>query len=322
MQRLAAIILVLFFLFSCKSKKPSLSGEDPVEVDDFIDSFEEVKLPFLVSDTSLRKKTSDSTLISLKIFTQFVPDTLISKDFGKTVKPRFYPMGKASQKGKETYLFLKAVTNNKQVGYILSFDEENNFKAGMPFVNSSNERNIHYEGGMDRRFSIIRNKSRRGSDGQLYYQKNVYVYNNAGVYTLILTETNESVSAREIYNPIDTFSRKHKFAADYVSNKRNFISFRDSKKPGALLFFVHIEKNKGECSGELKGEADFIKPNQALYRKGGDPCSLEFSFTSSRVNIRELEGCGNHRGIRCFFEGIYPKKIEPKKAGPKAAKKK
>jgi hypothetical protein len=317
MQRLVLLILVLSFLLSCKSKKPSLSGDDPVDVDDFIGSFEEVKLPFLVSDTSLRRKSNDSTLISLKVFNQFVPDTLFTKDFGKTPKPRLYPMGKASQKGKETYLFVKAMTPNKQVGYILSFDKSNNYKAGMSFVNSTSERNTRYEGGMDRRFAIFKNKSRREGDGQVYYQKNVYVYNNAGVYTLILTETNESASAREIYNPIDTFSRKHKYAADYVSNKRNFISFRDSKKPGTLLFFVHFEKNKGECSGELKGEADFIKPNQALYREAGDPCVLEFSFTASRVNMRELEGCGNHRGIRCFFEGSYPKKIEPKKAARK-----
>jgi hypothetical protein len=321
MQRLVLLILALTFLFSCKSKKPSLAGDETVEVEDFIDSFEELKLPFLVSDTALRKKSKDTILIGHKILVQFVPDTLFTRDFGKSVKPRFFPMGRVSQKGQETYLFLKASTTAKQVGYILSFDKDLNYKAGMSFVNSSNERNTRYEGGMDKRYSIIKNKLRRERDGQVYYQKNVYVYNNAGVYTLILTETNESASTAEIYNPIDTFPRKHKYAADYVSSKRNFISFRDSKRPGTLLFFVHFERNKGECKGELKGEADFIKPNLAHYREAGDPCVLEFSFTASRVNMKELEGCGNHRGIKCFFEGTYPKKKEPKKAPAKPAKK-
>jgi hypothetical protein len=29
--------------------------------------------------------------------------------------------------------------------------------------------------------------------------------------------------------------------------------------------------------------------------------------------MKELEGCGNHRDIKCFFEGVYIKQKELKK---------
>jgi hypothetical protein len=34
--------------------------------------------------------------------------------------------------------------------------------------------------------------------------------------------------------------------------------------------------------------------------------------------MKEVEGCGNHRDIKCFFEGTYPRKKEK----PKTSKKK
>jgi hypothetical protein len=310
-------LLLCCFLFSCKNKKPALSGEEPVEVGDFIESFPALQLPYVVGDTAIQKKRLDTVVIAPKIFAQFVPDSVLSKDFTKNAKPRLYPIGRVSQKDKETYLFIKAVAQGKQVGYILAFDKENQYKAGMSFLSNNPDRSVINEGGMDRRFSIIKNRSRRASDGQTYYRKNVFVYNNAGVFTLILTESNEIVEDKEVYNPIDTFSRKNKYTGDYIANKKNFISFRDSRKPNQLLFFVHFEKKSGDCSGELKGEVEFVKPTVAHYRQAGDPCVLQFSFTANNVTMGEIDGCGNHRGLRCFFEGTYPKKKEPKKASSK-----
>ncbi len=34
----------------------------------------------------------------------------------------------------------------------------------------------------------------------------------------------------ELLNPIDTFLRKHKYAADYGSGKLNLVSIRDGRK--------------------------------------------------------------------------------------------
>jgi hypothetical protein len=121
----------------------------------------------------------------------------------------------------------------------------------------------------------------------------------------------------ELINPIDTFSRKQKNTADYGAGKTSLISFRDAKKSDRLNFFIHFEKNNGDCTGELRGEAMIKSPTIAEYREGGDPCVLQFRFTSSSVIIKELEGCGSRRGLRCSFDGSYPRKKEVK---PKAVK--
>jgi hypothetical protein len=35
---------------------------------------------------------------------------------------------------------------------------------------------------------------------------------------------------------------------------------------------------------------------------------IEFIFSSkNKLQVRELEACGNHRGVRCSFDGLYKK---------------
>ncbi len=53
----------------------------------------------------------------------------------------------------------------------------------------------------------------------------------------------------ELINPIDTFSRKNKYAADYGTGKMNLVSIRDGRKNDQLTFFIHFEKNNGACTG-------------------------------------------------------------------------
>jgi hypothetical protein len=314
--------MALFVLFACKSRKADLSGDEPLEVEDFIGSFPELKLPFMLYDSSLARKPKDSFLISKKVFAQFVPDSVYRGDFGKGVTPRFYSLGRVSVEDGETYLFVKAMSPARNVGYILCFDKLDSFRAAMPLIYSTGDRTVQQEGGMDRRYSVIRNRTRRKSDGTSVYNKSVYVYNTAGVFTLILTESNETVEAKEVYNPIDTLPRKQALSGNYVKDKKNFVSIRDGRRAGQYLFFVHMEKNGGDCTGELKGELDMIKSNLGQYRRADDHCVLEFSFTAGSVTMRELEACGNHRGIKCVFDGTYRKRKEPKKTAAKSPRKK
>jgi hypothetical protein len=264
----------------------------------------------------------DSMPVSAKLIAQFIPDSVFAGEFPKGSKPRFHAIGKVQASSRETYLFLKASGGGRNTVYLLCFDEKPAFRAAMALLPVSPIQNGFAEGGMDRRYSIIQNRFRRAGEGQLNYRKNVFVYNSAGVFTLILTESNEPVGNRVVYNPIDTLPRKNKLSADFARDRNNIVSVRDSRHPNRVSFFVHFEQNNGDCTGELKGEADLVKPNLALYQDVGDHCELELAFTTNSVTLREVQGCGNHRGIKCFFEGSFPRKKEPSKpkAGGKAKK--
>ncbi|HJS55974.1 MAG TPA: hypothetical protein VJ765_15590 [Chitinophagaceae bacterium] len=299
---------IFFILVGCgNKKKPSLSGTEPVVISDFIESFELVKPPYEVADTTLNKKEKDSLLISNKIFVQFVPDSVLTRVFGKNAKPRIY-MGKRIAIERETYLFVKAITQEKKASLVLCFDQDGNFKAWLPLlVRDANPATTQLSG-LDRRLSFYKTVSLRKQDGSLAEGKEVYIYNNeAGQFLLIMTDPLDD-RVKEIINPIDTLARKHKFSADYVKDKMNLVSIRDDSKAGKLNFFIHIDRNNSECTGELKGVANITSTNAAVYKQPGDACSLQFNFSSSSVTVKEVEACGEHRGVKCSFEGRFPRK--------------
>lgn len=321
MQKILSICLILFVcVAACKSKKKDLSGDQPVTVGDFIEFFQEINLPYNIADTQINKKLPDSLLISEKIFKQFVPDSVIIKDYGSKTIPKLYALGKIFNKDQETYLLVKAATPEKQVGYILCFDKKNDFKAAMPLVRNNPDKSKSITGSIDKRLTITTSEIKFTPDKQKLYKLNAYVYNNVGMFTLIKIESNEQVVPKEVYNPIDTFPKKNKLAGDYILNKKNFVSVRDGRNDKRILFFVHFETGgKDECNGEIKGEAIFVKPTIAQFRQVGDPCVLQLAFSGNKLTISETQACGNYRGIKCVFEGTYIKKkepaIKPKKKG-------
>jgi hypothetical protein len=308
MKNLLIWMFVLLLLAACKGKKTSLAGEEEIKVEDFIGFYPDLPLPVPLADTSLLRKPKDSLLISYKVFTRFIPDSIIRKDFGATAKPKFYAVGKTKEKGKETYLFTKAIAGSKRVGYLACFDKNDNFLAAMPLVKTGIGNYTSAYGLLDNKFQITTYQERKKRGGDMSYKKNVYFYNSsAKEFTLILTEPNEEI-IQDVINPIDTLARKHKFAGDYVSNKRNFVSVRDGKNASELLIFIHFEKAGGECTGELKGRARMINSTTAQYYESGNPCTIELHFSASRVTLKETGGCGSYRDIKCFFEGSYAKK--------------
>ncbi|MGZ8558024.1 MAG: hypothetical protein ACXWWC_06825 [Chitinophagaceae bacterium] len=320
LRKYSLFAFFLILIAGCKSKKATLSGDEPVEINDFIEFFPDTKLPFLVADSTLLKKEKDSLLISYTVFTQFVPDSILSGVFGKTAKPKIYPLAK--NKGDETYLFAKAVSGNKRAALVLGFDKKNQFIAAMPLLSLDQLSATKQTAVMDTRYTLTKNLFRNNKDGTLSEGKDVYVLNSAAKsFMLIMTDALDD-KPTELTNPIDTISRKQKYAADYGTGKMNLVSIRDGRKKDRLSFFIHFEKSNGECSGELKGEAILKSPTVAEYREGGDPCILQFKFTSSSVTVKELEGCGSRRGLRCSFDGAYPRKkeIKPKPVKPKKAK--
>jgi hypothetical protein len=307
--------LSLFFAECGNKKKPSLSGTDPVAISDFIESFELVKPPYPVADTSFKKKENDSLLIANKIFAQFVPDSVLTKVFGKNAKPKIY-MGKRVAIESETYLFVKAIATDKKAALVLCFDKKNNFKAWLPLLVLDANPATTQVSGLDRKLSFYKNVSMKEADGSTAEGKQVYIYNDdAGQFLLIMEDPLDD-RVKDVINPIDTLQRKNKFSADYVKDKMNIVSIRDDSKTGRLNFFIHFEKNNGECIGELKGIASLTSANTAVYKQQGDGCSLQFNFSSSSVSLKELEPCGAHRGVKCSFEGSYPRKKEVKSKTP------
>ena len=313
MKKYLLFLICTVLIFSCSHKKPVAGNtEEVMDIHEFIDLFHSIKPPYEFSDTIFMHRRGDS-LLRYKSITQFVPDSVFSAHFGKTVKPKIYPLGKVLVKRNESYLFIKAISPTKKIAYVLCFDKTNKFVAALPLINinADADPSVNYIASIDNKYTILTTRQHKTADGELMYRKLAYVFNSAGVFTLILTESNEVRSKNtQIYNPIDTLARKHKFSADYAQDKRNFISVRDGKNPSYAIIFVHFEKDNGECKGELKGQAKFISATTARYSSNGDPCLVEFSFSPAGVRMKELEGCGNHRDIKCFFDGFYERKKE------------
>jgi hypothetical protein len=309
--KLGLVWALIMVLNSCGHKASDGNGHpQKIEPDDFLAMFHPLNLPVNFADSSLQRKPPDSPL-TWTAYSQFIPDSLVQKNFGKSLKPRLFASGKLQVKNAETYLFLKALTPARKIIYLVCLDKDGQFRTGMPIVIREDDSEFRYTATIDNKYAISVSRIHKDESGRSIFVRTVYVYNAEGAFTLIMRESNEGKPrTAQIYNPIDTLAHKHKFTGDYLQDKRNFISFRDGKNNSILRFFVHFEKDNGNCKGELKGEARFVSSSLARYIASGDPCSLEFSFTDKNVRMLELEGCGNHRDIRCFFEGVYTKHKE------------
>jgi hypothetical protein len=314
MRLLKQMLVFAFFIFllSCRHKSSGAGGNDKIlEPEDFLAMFHSLNPPVNFADSSLSKKPGDSPM-AWSVFSRFISDTLILKHFGKLAKPALFAAGKLEVKKAETYLFIKALGQAKKILFVVCFNRDGKYQMGMPIVERDEDSEIRFAATLDNKYAISVSRLRKDGDGRTFFIRTVYVYNAEGVFTLIMRESNEGKpKSAQIYNPIDTLARKHKFTGDYILDKRNFISFRDGKNNSVLRFFVHFEKENGNCKGELKGEARFVSSTIARYIANGDPCSLEFNFNDKNVRMKELEGCGNHRDIRCYFDGEYVKHKEP-----------
>ncbi len=309
--------LFVLFLFSCGDKKNSLSGDAPVEVEDFIEAFPDIKLPKTFYDTSLHR-LGDTATISRAVFIQFIPDSALGSVAGTNSKIAIQPVGKIKS-DEELYLLAKFNENKKASLVAFVLDNNNKFLATKELVtNKANDGYSHFVSiNREPTFSIAREKFTK--DNQLFYTRTGYAYNKDAGFMVVVNDSNEDIKKQDsIINPIDTFTKANKYSGDYIKDKKNFISLRDGKNANTYMFFVHFEKNKGECVGELKGEMVMKDENTAQYTAGGDPCVINFKFSGSQIQMKEEGTCGNYRGIKCFFEDRFNKKKDPK---PKQKKK-
>lgn len=313
-RNVLSLCLASVLLFSaCKGKqKPSLSGEDPIEAGDFLAFFPEKRPPFSISDSTVLKKETDSLLISNTIFKQFIPDSVLQAVFGKNVKPKFYPVARfKSDDG--NYILAKGISNSKKAAILALFNKKDEYVHAMPLLIADANPATQQLTTIDRNFGIHLNLTRKNKDGTVSEGKDVHAYSaGSKKFMLIMTDAIDDAAA-EIINPIDTLGKKFRYAGDYGTGDKNIISIRDGRRSDILSFFIHIDKSQGACTGELKGDAIIKSATTAEYRQAGDPCVLRFTFSSATITLKEMEGCGAHRTLRCSFDGSYPKKKAAKK---------
>lgn len=306
------IFLVSLFvidLFSaCNEKKKPIADGELADVKELIALFPNVSGALSFGDTLLLRKTKDTSGISYLSLVKFVPDSMLSKVFGKGLKPKSYALGRMVDNNKTNYLLMKAIGGETKALLLFCFDKHEQFIAAINLLKPDVSSLTSQSAAIDRNYNISKNISRRNADGTVSEGKDVFVLNeDAKNFTLIMTEQLDE-KLKEQINPIDTLARKQKYAADYSSGKNNLVSIRDGKKADQFIFFIRFEKDNGQCNGELKGEAKITGKNTAEYRQSGDPCVMQFVFSTASVRLKEMEGCGSHRGLRCSFDGSYAKK--------------
>ncbi len=312
MRKYLVTVLILVSIYACKNNKSSNVDKSSKnsESTEFFKAYKELKLPFTVTDTAMTELAKTDT-ISYASFSQLVSDTIFINPFGKNRKLSIHPIGKIEQKGRETYVATFVKDKNRSAVYLFVYDKER-VTANMPLI-IGNQDNIVNSATIDKKLSIVINKEWTVKN-DMFYKRTIYAYNNAGIFTTVLTETNEDLTAKGALNPLDTFPKKYKYSGDYAKGKKNFLFIRDSKTANQYLFFVHFEsENKDDpCSGELKGSLKMVSDKAGIYTGKGNPCVLNLNFKGNEVKVKETGSCGNYRGIKCFFNDTYTKKKESK----------
>jgi hypothetical protein len=309
-------LALMIVMFGCGDKKKP-SADEPLEVDNLFSLYSDLKLPFTVVDSTINK-VADTSTISNAVFASFIPDTVFNKPFGKDRKFVLHPVGKITVKNKETYIITSARSKNQSAVYLFVFNKDS-FSASMPLIVSNKDSALD-AATFDKKYSIIIQREWSEKNEPLY-ERTIYAYNNVGIFTTILTETNEERANVEqaLINPLDTFPKKNKYSGDYMNGKKKFLSIRDGKDPSQYLFFVHFQnQNEDEpCGGEVKGQFNLVSPNAGVFSQTADPCVINLTFSSNQVKVKENGSCGNNRGIKCFFDDTYTKKKETKPATKK-----
>jgi len=312
-----SLIFLLFGLFLACNGKKSTEEDSADSYDQFTNLFKNASLNFQLSDTLLLKN-KDTTTIRGTSFSNLLPDSTVSKIFGKGIRVKNIPLWKIETPEGGHYFIVKTQSPRKKAAFLLIFDKDNQFNGSFPFLIPDADPATTQVSRIDKAFSITQSVFRKQPNDMIAEGKDVYVFDKeAKDFVLVMTDPLDEKSL-VLVNPIDTLSRIHKLAGDYSRDKKNIVSIRDGRKPNLLTVFVHIEKG-AECIGEVKGDATITSPTTAVYQQTGDPCILQLNFSGATVKLKELEGCGSRRGQNCAFDGVFTRK---KQASAKPVKKK
>ena len=299
---------VLLFFISCKNEVPKKVTDEGLKPKEFLTIVPEWSQPIFLEEKDLTTPVRDSQQIHLTTFKSYLSDSLYRETTCKNEKAAIAVLGKITASDKSVYLFVKAIAGKHKNISVLYFDDQQVCRGRLSLLDSKDIKSgIHYSVKVDARYNFYLINKKILADGSEWSGENIYYFDLSGLPIMAVTNTNEDLSNQILGNPIDSFPAKHKYSADYSTDKQNLVSIRDGRTDKTLQFFIHFSKRQGKCIGELKGEADWVNKSLAVYRDSKSPCVIEFRFAPKSVNIRETTGCGSYRDIKCIFEGTYPK---------------
>jgi hypothetical protein len=315
MSRWLCICLAVL-LVSCGGDGDTASlTEEAVGIKDFIEAFPDMKVPVTIADSNLAK-FGDTTSINPALVEKYLP---VNVDFAKAKGKAVVgvkPIGKI-KRDNETYLLIKHALNKSAAVSVIVYDKENQFKEAKELVSNLKDDGYVHSVSINREPTFTISREMITKDNQQKYSRTGWAYSE-GKFMVVINDSNEDQNRNDsIINPIDTLRKTFAYSGEYIKDKKNFVSLRDGSSPNQYRFFIHFEKNDGDCIGELKGELTMKDDKTGQYASTGDPCVINFKFSASKVEVKEEGSCGNHRGIKCFFNDSYNKKKEarPRRSG-------
>ncbi|WP_143305229.1 hypothetical protein [Chitinophaga vietnamensis] len=312
MKRYLLLLLAIGVFAACKSKKKGHGGDEPMTFEDFQESFTAGNLPYKLPADSLQQKLADSLTLDTADIRHFLTDTLTRGDFSKNEKVRFWPLQRMNGSA-VNYMVVKAAGRSATVGYLCMLDKKNKFLKRFRVAATGSNDGTLTSLSIDTKNVVKLTTETQSATNRATLREDFFMVNNDGSMTLIMTNSSGPSQPGQLFNPIDTLPRKHKFSGDYTAGDMSLVSIRDGEDAKSFQFFITFSKNNGECKGELSGKGHYLAGNRGEYKDKESSCGISFQFSSGRVNIREIGGCGAYRGIKCFFEGGFVKKAEKKK---------
>lgn len=313
-MRRCYLIGLVFLMIACADEKPDFTGNTPIKINDFNKIFKVVSLPVSISDTNLNRFT-DTLIIGRKALEQFIPDSVVEFIVNKNDKNTvIHPIFKI-EKEQEYYLLFRVQHATHLEICIIVFSKKNKYLGYKVITDFKDENNSSRHYGkvlsINKEPSFLVEENKMSADNTLTYEKNGWAYIDS-TFRLIYFDSNKKPENSKVINPLDTLPMNNPFSGDYGNDAKNFISIRDYSVTNKYQFFLHFEKNNGDCIGELKGLMSFTK-NTAIYSEKGDACIIHFKIEDNQITIKEDGNCGNHRNMSCFFNASFDKKRKPKK---------
>jgi len=309
--------IILLVGIGCKEKNVDFSGDLPLDQKDFFGVFKTIHLPYSVSDTNI-DKSADKLVIGLKAFLQFFPDSSLQPIMGNNRKFILHPIGKIEKQVEHYYLMMLNYQKKKKLVVFVT-DKKQQYLASKELLSNDKQDDYLHSLNINKEPTFLLSKEKIGKENNLLFSRAGWAYNE-GSFMVVINDSNEDPQKTAVINPIDTFSQSNKYSGDYIKDKKNYISIRDGKSANHYVFFIHFEKNEGSCTGELKGELKMKTTVNGIFSENGDPCIIDFTFEGNQLFLKEQGSCGNHRGIKCYFNDEYNKIKRTLKKGIKTNK--